>query len=54
MEELYQLEHNILEALELGSKSIGMTAALPSKEKFIAIQEEYDTKVIKLLEAIYC
>ena len=45
MEQLYQLEHNILELLEVGSKSIGQTAALPSREKFQAIQEEYETKV---------
>ena len=44
MEHLYQLEHNILELLELGSKSIGQTAVLPSAEKFKAIQEEYETK----------
>lgn len=45
MEHLYELEHNILELLELGSKSIGQTAVLPSAEKFKAIQEEYEAKV---------
>lgn len=45
MEQLYQLEHNILELLEMGSKSVGMVSILPSKQQFMAIQEEYETKV---------
>lgn len=45
MEQLYQLEHNILELLELGSKAVGMVSILPSKQQFMAIQEEYEAKV---------
>ena len=45
MEQLYQLEHNIIDLLEIGSKAIGHTAILPSAEKFKAIQEEYEAKV---------
>ncbi len=46
MEQLYQLEHNILEILEIGGKSIANTSALPTQREFKVIQEEYETKVI--------
>lgn len=49
MEQLYQLEHNILELLEVGSKAIGLTSTLPSEQKFQEIKAEYNKKVWNLL-----
>lgn len=49
MEQLYQLEHNILELLEIGGKAISNSSALPTQKEFKVIQDEYETKVILLL-----
>lgn len=45
MENIYQLEHNIIDLLEQGSKSLALSGNLPSQEQFLHIQKDLENKV---------